>query len=102
MSIYCVKLNLKVFTPLHELRDLLNVQHVKELEHADFPVLNLPQKGESEDADQGYHSNRDETDEIHEELRLIRSLDGIRLDQGLLEEAQGVKRRHPVVIEVKD
>ena len=91
-----------VFTLLDHRLDLFGAQKVEELEHADLPVLNLAEQGEGEDADEGDHSDRDEADQVHEELRLVRGLDRVRLDQALLQKAQRVERGHTVIIEVEE
>ena len=55
-----------IFTLLDHRLDLFGAQKVEELEHADLPVLDLAQHGESEHTDEGNHANRDETYQVDE------------------------------------
>lgn len=77
--------------------DLVDTEEVKELEDADLAVFNLAEKGESENSYEGDHSDRDERDQVHEQLRLVRRLDCVLLDIALLDQTERVQKCHPIL-----
>ena len=83
--VHLFKLGLKLLPPLYNLGDLIGIQEIEELEHADLAVLDLAEQWKCEHADQRDHSDRDKRDQVHEQLRLVRGLNRVLLDVVLLD-----------------
>jgi hypothetical protein len=83
--VHLFKLALKLLAPLYHLSDLIGIQEIEEFEHADLAVLDLAEQWKREHAYQRDHSDRDERDQVHEQLRLIRGLYRVLLDVVLLD-----------------
>jgi hypothetical protein len=47
---------------------LVDTEEVEELKDTDLAVLDLTEEGESKDSDEGYDANRDEGNQVDEQL----------------------------------
>lgn len=79
---------------------LVDVQQVKKLEHTDLPVFDFAKHGKREYTDERDHPNRDEADQINEQVVVARGLFGILKHVLCLEMGKRSDVRQSVVVYV--